>query len=126
VGEADRERFRAEALSLAEKLVGDQAEKGVWEVYARTEKMIAILKFRLDYETPGVFAKLPDAGDPAELLKEAHELLSKASEEIAQSRFVESIATLREARNDLRSYLTEARRSATRAERKPRGSSRKP
>lgn|GEM_PF-3906580 len=47
-------------------------------------------------------------------------MLSKASEEIAGGELVESIGTLRKARNDLRSYLTEMRRSATRAERKAR------
>jgi hypothetical protein len=123
VSEVDRERYRQEVLSLAEKLAGaDAEENAVWEVYAATEKLIAVLKFRLDYETPGVFTKLPDASDPAELLKDARGLLQKASEQIAQGRLVPSIGTLRKGRNDLRSYLIEMRRSATRAERKARGS----
>jgi len=120
VDEAERERYRKEVLTLAERLAGDGAEKAVWDVYAGTEKLVAVLKFRLDYETPGAFTKLPDASDPAKLLKAAHELLSKACEEIAAGKLIESIGTLRKARNDLRSYLTEARKSATRAEKKTR------
>ena len=66
MGEADRERYRREVLSLAGRLEAPDAETEdtVWQVYAATEKLIAVLKFRLDYETPGVFAKLPDAGRP--------------------------------------------------------------
>ena len=94
-------------------------EDAVWGVYAGTERLIAILRFRLDYETPGVFAELPDAGDLTRLLEDARELLLVASEEIAQGRLIESIATLRKARNGLRSYLTEIRRSATRREGNP-------
>ena len=120
VDEADRERYARDVLSLAERLSGGGAETAVWDVYAGTEKLIALLKFRLEYETPGAFAKLPDAGDPAKLLKAAREMLSKASQEIATGKLVESIGTLRKARNDLRSYLMEMRRSATRAERKTR------
>ena len=117
----DRDRYRVEVLSLAEELArADAEENAVWGVYARTEKLIAILKFRLGYETSGVFTKLPDASDQAKLLKDAGVLLSRASEEIAGGRLVESIGTLRKARNDLRSYLTERRKSATRAARKPR------
>lgn len=69
---------------------------------------------------------MPDASDPAKLLKGAHKLLSKASEEIAARKLVDSIATLRKARNDLRSYLTETRKSATRAEKKTRVAPRGP
>jgi len=39
---------------------------------------------------------------------------------MAGGELVESIGTLRKARNDLRSYLTEMRKTATRAERKTR------
>lgn len=125
--EASRERYRDEVLSLAKELArAETDESAVWAVYARTEKLIAILKFRLDYETPGLLIKLPDASDPARLLKEARGLLSKASEEIARGRLVASIGTLRKARNCLRSYMTDRRRSATRAERKGRRTSASP
>lgn len=107
-------------LSLAERLSGAEEERAVWDVYAGTEKLIAILKFRLDYETHGAFTRLPEAGDQAKLLKVAHQQLSKAAEEIAGGMLVECITTLREARNNLRSYLTERRKSATRADKKKR------
>ena len=123
--EGDRERYRKEVLSLSERLAGagDDDNNAVWEVYAGTEKLIAILRFRLDYETPGVFFKLPDAGDPARLLKDARALLLKASEEMARGKLVASIGTLRKARNNLRSVLTDKRKSATRADRKARAPS---
>jgi hypothetical protein len=98
-------------------------EDEVWEVYAGAEKLIAILKFRLDYETPGVFTKLPDASDPARLIEDASELLARSAQEIGRGSLVESVETLRKARNNLRSYLTERRTSATRAARKARGAS---
>jgi len=120
IGEGDRERYRKEVVSLAERLSAAGAEAAVWEVYVGTEKLIASLKFRLDYETPGVFTTLPDASDQAKLLRAARELLSEAAEQIAEGELVESIETLRKARNELRSYLTEMRRSATRAVRKAR------
>jgi len=122
VDEGDRERYRKEVLSLAERLAGagDGDENAVWAVYAGTEKLIAILRFRLDYETPGVFIKLPDATDPAKPLKDARALLSKASEEMARGKLVASIGTLRKARNNLRSIMIEKRKSATRADRKAR------
>ena len=34
-------------------------EDDVWLVYARTERLAAVLKFRLGVERPGVFLKLP-------------------------------------------------------------------
>jgi hypothetical protein len=81
-----------------------------------------VLKFRLDYETPGVFTKLPDASEPLVLLKEASALLSRAVEELSGRKLVEAVETLRKARNNLRSYLTDKRKAATRADRRTRGS----
>ncbi len=121
MGEADRERYRREVLSLAGRLEAPDAETEdtVWQVYAATEKLIAVLKFRLDYETPGVFAKLPDAGPPAKLVEDARGLLSKAAEEIGQGSLVRSIETLRKARNNLRRYLVDKKRPRSRTG--PRG-----
>jgi hypothetical protein len=112
VGEADRERYRREALSLAGRLEGPGAETedDVWQVYAATEKLIAMLKFRLDYETPGIFAKLPEADEPAKLVEAARRLLSKAAVEISEEKLVLSIETLRKARNNLRRYLVDNKR----------------
>jgi len=125
VKEVDRERYRNDAVALGKALraalssEAEISELAVWKVYAGTEKLIAILKFRLDYETPGVFTKLPDAGDPAKLLDEARGQLARAADEIKRGRLVESIETLRGARNDLRSYLTDKRKSATKSKRSP-------
>ena len=115
VGAADRERYGREVLSLAGRLEGPGAdtEETVWGVYAATEKIIAVLKFRLDYETPGVFAKLPDAGEPAKLVEAARALLANAAVEIERGALVPSIETLRGARNNLRSYLRDKRKLAT-------------
>ncbi len=113
-------------LSLAARLAAARTdEDAVWAVYSGTEKLIAILRFRLDYETPGVFATLPEASDPGKLLGDAEALLSKSAEEIREGRLVDSVETLRKARNNLRSFLTELRTSATRAERKLRRRSKK-
>jgi len=121
VDEVDRERYRKDVLSLKERLAGfDPEEQEIWEVYAATEKLIAILKFRLDYETPGVVTKLPEAGDRAKLLEASRELLSKAADEISKGRLVESIGTLRKARNGLRRYLIEKRRSVIKSRTSPR------
>lgn len=119
VGPGDRARFGSEAASLGAKLASLAAddEDGVWEVYAGTEKLIAILKFRLEYETPGIFTKLPKATEPSTLLGEAARLLSKASGEISGGELASSVETLRTARNDLRSYLTERRNASARVRR---------
>ncbi len=81
-----------------------------------------MLKFRLDYETPGVFTKLPDASEPVALLERASELLSKAGEELLGPKLVEAVETLRKARNNLRSYLTEKRKSAKKEDKRARRS----
>ena len=127
VREIDRARYQKEAFSLQKRLadalstptrIDDQA---VWEAYAGTEKLIAVLKFRLDYETPGVFTKLPDASQPTALLAEARALLSSAGDELSGRKLVEAVETLRRARNNLRSYLTDKRKSATKAGSQVRG-----
>jgi hypothetical protein len=126
VKEVDRERYRKEVVALGQALgdalssEAEASELAVWKVYAGTEKLIAILKFRLDYETPGLFTKLPDAGEPAKLLDDARGLLSGAAEEIARGGLVESIETLRKARNNLRAYLLEKKRALLRAQRAAR------
>jgi hypothetical protein len=121
VDEADRKRYRDEVLSFAGMLAGgDDLEKAVWDAYEGTERLIAVLKFRLDYETPGVFTRLPDASDPAKLLAGARESLAKAAGQISKGRLVESIGTLRKARNGLRSYLIDKRKSVIKS-RSPHG-----
>jgi hypothetical protein len=126
VKEADRERYLEEVALLGRKLSEGTSlpeatdDNAVWEVYSGIEKLIAVLKFRLEYETPGVLTKLPDAKDPARLLRGASDLLLRSEREISERRLVEAVETLRGARNGLRSYLTAKRKAATRAEKPTR------
>ena len=113
-------RYRDELVALGETLAdgADPSGQAVWEAYAGTEKLIAVLRFRLDYETPGLVTRLPDAKDPEKLLEDARQLLSRAADQVLRGKLVEAIETMRKARNNLRSYLVDSRRSATRAGRK--------
>ncbi len=81
-----------------------------------------MLKFKLDYETPGVFTKLPDSGEPVALLEEAGAFLSRAGKELSVRELVEAVETLRKARNNLRSYLIAKSKSATKADKRVRSS----
>ena len=92
---------------------GGPSEMDVWRVYAGTEMAVAKLKARLDYETPGLRFVLPKGDDKA-LLEGAKERLSRGLAALESGRHAEAIGLLREARNMLRSYLTEKRRAATR------------
>jgi hypothetical protein len=127
VRELDRARYQKEVVSLQKRLADALSnpagidEQAVWEAYAGTEKLIAVLKYRLDYETPGVFTRLPDASDTAALIQEATALLSSAGDELSGRKMVEAVETLRKARNNLRSYLTERSKSATKASNQVRG-----
>jgi len=115
LGESDRERYLEEVGSIMQTLAGGAPdETAVWEAYARLEKLIAVLRFRIDYETPGVFARLPDATDKTRLLSEARRLLSKSRDELGAGRSVGCVEALREARNDLRSFLRETKLSSRR------------
>ena len=47
----------------------------MWLVYARTERAVAKLRFRLGTERPGVFSELPKSKRPDEFLARALEAL---------------------------------------------------
>lgn len=124
----DLGRYAKEVAALAKKLADalpsagtEVGEQAVWEVYAGTEKLIAVLRFRIDYETPGVFTKLPRAEDAPTLLVDAGALLSKSEGEISARKLVDAVETLRGARNNLRSYLTEKRKATVKSNRASRG-----
>lgn len=107
------------ARSLSRRLsVPSPGDQVVWEVYAETEKLIAVMRFRLGYETPGRFTSLPSASDMEALVARASGLLSEAADEMERGSAIDSIETLRGARNHLRSYLGEKNRPAAR---RPRG-----
>ncbi len=95
-------------------------EGKVWSLYARTEKLVAVLKFRLGYETPATFAKLPRAREPKALLEEAERLLSVSRDEISGGRMTEAVDAIRRARNNLRACLADRRRSLLKGEREAR------
>jgi len=98
---------------------GDPSEMEVWRVYAGTEKVIAKLKARLGFETPGASFELPKApSDPRRLLEDAKAKLSDGAAALSRGEHAEAVGLLRGARNLLRGYLTERRRAATRALRK--------
>ena len=125
VSASDRERYAGEVAALEKALAeatssaGGVDEAKVWDVYARVEMTIASLRLRLDYETPGAFTKLPDASDAPRLLEDAREALCRAAVEISGNKLVDSVDTLRRARNELRSFLVSKRKGARPGRRAP-------
>jgi hypothetical protein len=100
---------------IADSLARDgTSPEEVWQVYARLEKTIAVLKFKLDYETPGLSTKLPPANDRGRLLEDARVQIIRSASELGSGDFESAIETLRRARNDLRSLLTPSRVSKRR------------
>ena len=93
-------------------------EMQVWSVYAGTEKTVAILKFRLGAERPGVFSELPKFQRLADFLPVALEKLTEATLKIEAEQLLEGLDTLRGARDNLRAYLSEERRVRMRAKRR--------
>jgi hypothetical protein len=94
---------------------GDPPEMDVWKVYAGTELVVAKLKARLGFETPGVHFKLPKAKDSwRTLLVESRTKLESGLAALSRGEPVEAVGILREGRNLLRGYLTEKRRAVTR------------
>ena len=122
IGAADRTRYSGEAVDSARKVAqavsGGETQAGeqaVWEAYAGTEKLIAVLRFRLDYETPGAFVELPDSGDRRANLEKAESILLESARLIKAGRISDSIPELRKARNILRAYLISSRKNSLRA-----------
>lgn len=116
--EAAPEGYARRARSLSRRLSApSRDDKVVWEVYSETEKLIAVMRFRLGYETPGRFTKLPSASDLEGLVARASSLLDRAADEMDRGGEIESIETLRDARNNLRSYLGEKKKPASRRSR---------
>ncbi|MGD0638048.1 MAG: hypothetical protein ABSA72_08420 [Nitrososphaerales archaeon] len=112
----------AEIASLADLLrevVGKApGEAAVWPIYARTEKQVARLKFRLGTERPGVFSELPKSKRPEEFLTRALESLGTAQAEIRAGDEAGGLEALRTARTCLRAYLAELGRVRSREKRR--------
>ncbi|MDG7006148.1 MAG: hypothetical protein JRM86_04370, partial [Nitrososphaerota archaeon] len=63
--------------ALSERLSAAPDDQAVWEVYSETERLIALMRFRLGHETPGRFAKLPAASETDGLVARARALLAQ-------------------------------------------------
>lgn len=116
-----RDEIREIQRSLSGLIPGrasPDTESAVWPLYARCEKLVGILKFRLDVERPGVFSRLPRSETPEEFLAPALEALGRADDALAGKHDLEGLEYLREARTDLRAYLSSKRRIRMRSSRK--------
>ncbi|MDA4114175.1 MAG: hypothetical protein OK474_09035 [Thaumarchaeota archaeon] len=93
-------------------------ENEVWLIYARTERIVAKLKYRLGTERPGVFSEVPTSERPEEFLSKALQHLREARAKIESEKPVDGLEALRSARTYLRAYLSELRRVRMREKRK--------
>jgi len=93
-------------------------EMQVWTIYAGTEKVVAILKFRMGVERPGVFSVLPKAQRPVELLPVALERMTEGARKIRDNQLAGGLEALRGARDHLRAYLSDERKLRMRSRRR--------
>jgi hypothetical protein len=93
-------------------------EKEVWLVYARSERAVAKLRYRLGTERPGVFSELPKSKRPDEFLTHALEGLNMAAAKMKTGELADGLEALRGARTCLRAYLAELVRIRMREKRK--------
>ena len=93
-------------------------EMQVWTIYAGTEKVVAILKFRMGVERPGVFSVLPKAQRPVELLPVALERITEGARKIRDNQLAGGLEALRGARDHLRAYLSDERKLRMRSRRR--------
>ena len=83
-----------------------------------SERLAAVLKFRLGVERPGVFLKLPRSEKPEEFLPAALEGLGAAIEALGNKKQTEALGSVRSARTFLRAFLAEKRRVRMREKRR--------
>ncbi len=115
-----------EIAALSESLSGilershtdPPTEKEVWLVYARSERAVAKLRYRLGTERPGVFSELPKSKRPDEFLARALEGLNVAAAKMKTVDSADGLEALRGARTCLRAYLAELVRIRMREKRK--------
>ena len=93
-------------------------EEVVWPIYARTEKAVAGMKFRLGVERPGVFSELPKSERPEEFLTKALASLGTAQAALLSGDEIGGLDALRSARTSLRAYLAELGRVRSREKRR--------
>jgi hypothetical protein len=117
---APRPETRTEDLRQALALLSDElsslvedrpasppGEQQVWPIYSGMEKTVAKLKLRLGVERPGVFQEVPTSKTPELLLTLALERMKGGIQKMDERHLLESLESLREARNYLRGYLSE-------------------
>ncbi|MDA4122262.1 MAG: hypothetical protein OK456_03670 [Thaumarchaeota archaeon] len=95
-----------------------RTESDVWSVYAGLEKVVAVLKFRLKQESPGVFRELPKSAVPVSLLPPALEAVKEGRSMLESKEFPEALESLRVGRDNLRAYLSEQRKARARVKRR--------
>ena len=93
-------------------------ENEVWLIYARAERTVAKLKYRLGTERPGVLSEIPTSKRPGEFLTKALGNLREAAAKTEAENPVEGLEELRSARTYLRAYLAELLRVRMREKRK--------
>lgn len=90
----------------------------IWPLYARSERLAAVLKFRLAVERPGVFLKLLRSETPEEFLPLALAALGDAVESLTNKDLLKGLESIRAARTYLRAFLAEKHRVRMRIRRK--------
>lgn len=103
-----------------------EIDNSVWSIYARCERLVGILKFRLDVERPGSFLELPRSETPGDFLGPAAEALRLSDDALSSENYVQALDHLRTARTNLRAYLSSRRRIRMRLTRKSRPRARPP
>jgi hypothetical protein len=109
------ERSLSELVSIPDD---QEKERVVWSLYAKCERMVAVLKFNLDVEHPGRLLKLPRSEVPEEFLPLAMDALLKTDENLEGGRALDALESLRDARTNLRAYLASKHRIRMRSKRK--------
>ena len=106
-----------DVLTLLQALVegpGPSTPLAVWSIYARTEKTVAILRYRLGVERPGLRLEIPRSQAPEPLLRRALESMKDAAAQLEKEELPQALASLRVSRNGLRGFLTEGKRAERR------------
>ncbi len=107
-----------ELRGLLEKVVGtmetseeEALEATVWLLYARLERLVAIMKLRLSIEQPGILLRVPKPrASVAEFLVAALESMREADGLSTSSVNEQVLRSVQTARNALRAFLVEKRR----------------
>jgi hypothetical protein len=96
--------------------------ESVWGLYASSERLAAILKFRLGVERPGYLESLPKSERPEEFLpaalREIREAISLLERKPDGDHSADALRSIRNARTSLRAYLASKRRLEARARRR--------